>query len=422
MFRRKQKNTALACRSGLSRPLGGGHWRIPASKPWAQVIIVIVFGFFRLVLLAGSDEERIWLDAKVNGKKARLCFDSGSDGLILFREGALRLGLRYSEPKTGLILPPGQVPRGLTEECHLSLEGTEQTERFDVVNFPTYRSVDFDGYVGWMVVRNNILEIDAAARRLKCLSEVPKRTADWLQLQVVRDTGFLMLEIPHGNGPNGILGIDTGSSEGVELPTGNWLSWRELHPRAPTTLDALITLGGLAVKEQAWANELTIGSLALTGVSVSEATPMEVALSGTNYEAELGLEALKRVDLIVDGRHGVAYLRAKKTASSSFRYNRLGAVFIPNGTAGSVLAARVIKGSPAQVVGIQEGDILLKINGENITRANYHGYDRFSAHAGTKLKFTLSRNGVTFNTTAILRDIIEPITVIDKGSYISAHK
>jgi hypothetical protein len=49
-------------------------------------------------LSASGVEERLWLDAKINGEPVRLCFDTGSDRVALLREAAQRLGLKVTDP------------------------------------------------------------------------------------------------------------------------------------------------------------------------------------------------------------------------------------------------------------------------------------------------------------------------------------
>jgi S1-C subfamily serine protease len=164
------------------------------------------------------------------------------------------------------------------------------------------------------------------------------------------------------------------------------------------------------VREEAWADKVDFGPLGLTDVPVAEATPAEVALGGENYEGDLGLAALKRLDLIVDGKGGLAYLRVKETTNDSYRHNRLGAVFVPKTQTDTLLAARVVDGSPAHEAGVQNGDLLMAVNGTLVTMTNYEGYRWFSGKAGTKIKLKLSRNGEIFEATATLRDILSPGT------------
>src|SRR5208283_2475928 len=119
---------------------------------------------------------------------------------------------------------------------------------------------------------------------------------------------------------------------------------------------------GLVVREESWADRITFGPLVLTCVPVMEATPTEEASGGPHFEGELGLAALKRLDLIVDGGNGRAYLRTKTTAPPPYRHNRLGAEFVPTESPGSELVARVAGGSPAEEAGIRDGDVLLKLD------------------------------------------------------------
>lgn len=82
----------------------------------------------------------------------------------------------------------------------------------------------------------------------------------------------------------------------------------------------------------------------------------------------------------------------------------------PKGADGHDLVAQVADGSPAQEAGIRNGDVLLRVNDSVITKANYDGYRRFSAPAGTKIRLTLSNTGKIFSTTATLREILSPTT------------
>jgi len=378
--------------------------RLVSSKNALAVLITIML---RSGVLADSQDERIWLDSKINGKSARLCFDSGADNLILFRPGAQRLGLKITEAATNTVLAPGEVPRGVTEECSFTFGPTTGRVRFDVVDMLAHRRIDLDGVVGWWCVRSNVIQIDGEARRITFLPKVPKAATHWVQLGVVRDGGFLMLDLPRETGTNGILCIDTGSTRGIDLPPWRWRLWKQSHPRQPTTLHAFITpADGLVVREEALAKDLAFGPLLLTAAPIAEATPAEVALVGPSYEGDLGLGALKRVDLIVDGKSGIAYLRAKSTPPLATKHNRLGAVFIPQGTNADHLLARVAEGSPAQEAGICDGDILLTIDGKTVTSTNYDGARHFTMSPGTRISFTLVRNGQTFSTTATLRDIL----------------
>jgi S1-C subfamily serine protease len=174
---------------------------------------------------------------------------------------------------------------------------------------------------------------------------------------------------------------------------------------------------GLVIKEESWAKEISLGPLTLTDVPIMEADSSEIALMksfpDTRYEATFGLAALKRLDIIIDGKRGVAYLRFKKTPSLPYEHNRLGAAFVPRDPKNDDLVAHVVDGSPAYEAGIRNDDVLLKIGELDATKwrtdPKVLPLSRFwNSPAGTKLELTLKRGDKVFKTTAVLRNILPP--------------
>lgn len=164
--------------------------------------------------------------------------------------------------------------------------------------------IDFDGIIGGWSLSPNILRIDAVAGKLIPLPTVPKQSARWARLSILAltNSGALDLQTPHADRTNGVLCIDTGSSFGLALPEKEWARWRESHPNTPTTLETTYTPSdGLFVTQEAWADEIAIGSIVLTNVPIMRAGPAGAAQWSAQYEGTLGLAALKRLDMIVDG-------------------------------------------------------------------------------------------------------------------------
>jgi hypothetical protein len=357
----------------------------------------------------GLADERLWLDAKINGKRARLCFDSGSDSAVLFRGAAQRFGLKVFEPSTNVAVALGEVLAGTTEACVLSLQGQEGKARFRVIDTPAYVSVNLDGVVGWRNVRGNVLRIDAAAGSVTFQPKVPDQLSSWVQLAVFTNSDLLELEVARSDGSKGIVFVDTGTDMGVSLPAQQWQAWKAAHPHWPTTLKAFFTpADGLVAVEEAWATKFPFGPIVLSDVPIAEAAPVNAALGSSRYEGTLGLAALKRIELIVDRRQGVAYVRTKKTSPPPYQHNRLGAVFLPASAQSDELVARVVEGSPAEEAGVRTGDVLLKVDKKDVTKWSVDALSRFEMSPGTKVDLTLRRDGKTFRATATLRQIIPP--------------
>ena len=368
-------------------------------------LLVIEVVFLRAVALGAED--RIWLEAKINGKPARFCFDSGSDSSCLTAGAAQKLGLKLIDASTNEIVNGPFV--GETEQVILSLEGSKWKTSFLLVEVPPYAGPNFDGIIGWFTLSHNVMEIDARTKELTFLEKVPKRTAQWTRLPVITNYYTLDLSVAGGEGGDGVVCIDTGNPRGLFLPPSKWNRWKEAHPQALITLEtAFSPMDGFFVYEEAWANEISIGPVVLTGVPIARSGPGNEKRFGPRYEGTLGLAALRRLDFTVDGNSGLAYLRARKTHPSNYDHNRLGAVFVPTGTRTNQAVARVIEGGPAHEAGVRNGDVLLRVDELAVTSWSDSWQSRFRLPAGTKLKLTLTRDEKPFNTTAILREIVNP--------------
>jgi hypothetical protein len=387
----------------LSRMLTSIKQIAAAFNVWAVAAILGLTG----LTYTGSATERLWMDVKINGKEARLIFDSGADDLILWRASAQRLGLAFTEPDTNAVLSAGEVNGGMTEACNVSLFGKEVKTRFRVTALGFDFADSFDGIVGWRNLRNNILQIDAAEERLVFLHKVPKKARGWTQLCVVTNAGILELKVSSENLATNVFLIDTGSQFGLALPPEKWKDWKREHSTQPTTLNSFFSVDGMQyVSEEAWADRFLLGPLCLTGVPIKEATQMETALGGGEYGGSLGFAVLKRLDLIIDGRRGVAYLRPKKTPATPYQHNRAGVVFLPDQLRHDDLVARVAEGSPAYEAGIRNGDALLQIDGMDITKLQDDGLERLEMPAGTKITLKLRRDGNIFAAAITLKEIL----------------
>ena len=361
-----------------------------------------------------EDPTRIWVDAEVNGKPARFIFDTGADRLILFRNGAERLNLTLTQPPSNSSGPSGTVGIGQTEPCDVRLLGNMIRTPLGVVEMPSFLDMHADGVLGWGAVQNNILAIDAVSSRIGFVEKVPAEAAGWTKLRLQKGSGFLSLQIPHQGSTEGVVLVDTGFTGGVAVPPATWQAWKSAHAHGPATLDSYFMPGaGLVVKEETWANSIEFGPLLLSEVPLIEANQAQLALGSSAYEASLGLAALKRLDFIVDGKEGTAYVRLKHEPPVAYQHNRLGAVFVPPDSTSDNLVAHLATGSPAQRAGICNGDVLLKIGNLDATKWRSDPAVSPLSHfwmqpAGTRLDLTLKRQSATFKTTVMLRQILGP--------------
>lgn len=355
-------------------------------------------------------DERIMVEgAKVNGTPMKLAFDTGANDIYLFSSAVERLKLKVAPVRNLLFQKIGTA----TVKAKIEFWGESRKQRIPVVDSPPFDCGcdDLDGVIGWYHVWDNTLVFDTLSNTVRLAHEVPAEAKQWTKLKLTWDS-ILIMKVSDG-AKTGRVEIDTGSASGLGLSPARWREWKAAHPEQPTTFHGAYMPGLKAIiaQEQAWASDFTLGPLKFSDVILEESDPLSASYVGKKHAATLGLAALKRLDLVIDGGHDVAYLRAKSTPPTSTQHNRLGATFTPRDLESDALIAHVASGSPAYEAGIRNGDELVKIGERDITQwrkmTNSFG-SVWELPAGTRVELTLHRSNGTFRTTATLRDILPP--------------
>lgn len=353
-----------------------------------------------------ADGKSFVVSGTINGKPATFTLDTGAEfGIVLFKPAAERLGLTFPEVPTSRGQPNGKTLIRMTEPYDVSAFDITGKIPFAIVNTPV--PADTDGCIGWPLFKNNVLQIDANGGVLRTLEEVPREARTWTSLRLRSNSGVLCLETTDTQGKGAIL-IDTGDTRnGVSLSPERWHEWTNSHPDRPKTLTESYSPGsGHLIGEESWAERLSLGAFTITRVPVTEAGRSQIALG---CDAALGITALQRLELVVDGNEGVAYVRVRSGPSRPYYYNRAGAVFSPRdlmGSAANHLIAHVLPGSPAYEANIRDGDVVLKVGQQWYTNWTIGPTTLCSTRpAGTRVDLTLKRGDKTFSTTVVLRDI-----------------
>jgi hypothetical protein len=395
----------------METTLGALVDQTPQTRKILATICLSLTCVFRL-----PADERIFLPVQIDARPVRLAFDTCMSHTMLFRPAAMRLGLKINEPPPDAQVALGHV-KAARVRCELTI-GT-QTRSTEIAVVDSAIRPDCDGVLAWNDCRNNILQIVADTKEARLLDKLPDRAAKWPHWKLRTVSGedlssrWLGFEIPSGNGRSRVVLVDTGADDGLRLSPTRWKEWLEDNPSAPVTLQATYypaLADGLVVGEEYWAKtfELTEG-LRLGEVPVSQ-SPKSEALAAGGYEVTLGLFALTRLSLIVDGVAGRLYIQAVPNPKTEYSYNRIGAVFTPRHISGGGLLARVIKGGPAYKAGVRDGDILMTIGDLDATKwqadPRIRPLSRFwSQPAGTKVHLGCRRGETIFNVTIELKEI-----------------
>ncbi|HTB64517.1 MAG TPA: tetratricopeptide repeat protein, partial [Opitutales bacterium] len=247
----------------------------------------------------------IFPGATVNDLPAKIIMDTGSTTAAISEVFANKDNLKFGPPVPGNTTAK-ILPHALLEDpARLEMVGQTFTEIFEILYTRT-----IDGLVGWQDMRNNILVFDADQRQVSVVEQLPPETATWLKLKI-KTSGQLLLEIPQADGKTGALLVDTGSPFGVGLPPTEWQAWKAEQADAPSTTASFRDADGVTGNfTEVWANEMKLGPIDLTDVPVHEVTD-PVVPKYVRFVGSVGMYVLARMDLVLDGKNGYAYLRPR---------------------------------------------------------------------------------------------------------------
>ncbi|MBN1126999.1 MAG: aspartyl protease family protein [Sedimentisphaerales bacterium] len=380
--------------------------------------LLFLFVVCPATLSSTAGDERIWFHAKINDQPVVLALDTGAEIPILFREAAERLGLAIIEPPKDTQVKAGKVLVSLTESCTLQIGKQTMPFHFGVLTLPTYIQPGLDGLLQWSSVSHQVTHVDFSKKRILFydeLSHCPVNLSGSISIAIDTKQNLLVLEIPQKDDKTNLLFMDTGSAGGIELSKTQWAIWKKTHPDCPLTLRAsYIPALGVIVQEEMWAHQFQIGPLTISEVAVCSSSGVTELMFGPDCIGTLGLHALQRTNLILDGPNAKVYFMNDPNASvvPDYPYNRLGAVFVPDSQQDQLIA-HVIEGSPGHKAGIRKGDILLQIEGMDATKwktdPRILPLSRFwSRPAGTKLDLMIGRKNERNKITATLEDIFPP--------------
>jgi len=245
---------------------------------------------------------------EINGRPANMFLDTAVPGTFVLDPWAKHLGLKdhgtWAEFHGGSINISELTPVKSAGQTFMAPLLIGRLPWWARLASHLFGKIPIDGFVGWPEVRDNILVFDSGQRTIRRVEKLPPETTGWLKLKVVPDD-YLLLELPLDDGETGAISVDTSErgSTAVTMSAGPWKEWKATHPHGSR------------------ASEIKLGALTLTDVTVKEMSAGQVKDMLNETPAaravwKFGMAALPRVDLVVDGKEGWAYLRPKSPSQT----------------------------------------------------------------------------------------------------------
>lgn len=302
------------------------------------------------------------------------------------------------------------LPEGIAADGNAMLVLKE-----DYLQLDSYLGTRVHGILGYEVFSRFIVEIDYLHREVTLHRPEyfrPRRRYTRVPISVEDTKPYIdgvTLWINDSTSMKAKLMIDTGASHALMLNTASSDSIVVPEPNLSGYLGR--GLSGDIFGYMARVSKMGIGDFELEEVVSSfpeEDAFLQNVRRRTGHHGNLGGSALKRFRVIFDYANEAIYLRKNRNYRKPFDYNMSGIELITVGPLlETFLVSKVIKDSPAYRAGIQEGDMVLSVNGLRFPELNLGIFSTMmSKRPGRRVKMKIYRNGIIFKKKFRLERIL----------------
>jgi hypothetical protein len=152
---------------------------------------------------------------------------------------------------------------------------------------------------------------------------------------------------------------------------------------------------------------LSFGSFELQDIPASFSEYNEGFLQDS-INANIGLSVLEKFNMVIDYSGSKIILQKNKNFNKPFVYNRSGIILNPEQNAGYVLAACIIKSSPAKESGLENGDTIVAFNNQKIPVLSRDEIDSFVVGRNVNtLEVSVLRNEHVMRFNVKMRDLLK---------------
>jgi hypothetical protein len=381
-----------------SRPLLATRYAPPAppppdfSFPAGKASISIPFDL---------ENNHVYVEALVEGKPARLMFDTGSTGFLDTNTlGQFGLSAVGALPAQG---SGAKIERGgLVKVRELKLGGVVFRDQvlgaLDESGFAAVEGGRVDGVLGYEVVKRLPVDIDYGAKRLTIFKPSafrPPAGAVPVPIKFFAQIPEVQARI---DGIEGEFVIDTGSRASLLL-LKPFIDRNKLQGRFGSPREALV---GWSIGGPVRGLLARVGALDIGGIAIDDPVTI-IPERGPPVDGNIGGGILRHFDIAFDYAHDRIWLRPLSSAPDVYDRSGIWANLGPQG----MTIAEVLPDSPASDSGLAPGDVVQAVDGESASKLTLPRLRESLKQApGTIVQITVEHDGRPRSVSLSLRDLV----------------
>ncbi|MGH8128054.1 MAG: aspartyl protease family protein [Gammaproteobacteria bacterium] len=350
----------------------------------------------------------IYIQVSVNGHPLQFMLDTGGSN-ILTPGAAKSAGITSKGALQGGGVGDKSVNTGIGKVDTLTLGGKVilRNQLFGVLPLPGFSDVEgtqFDGLVGYEVLKRFVVKIDYAGRKLTFM-----RSRDFKPAEAGTPVPFDFLGHIPGvkgsiDGMSGEFEIDTGSRAALTL-WAPFVKAHDLTTRYKASAEMVIGwgVGGSASGRIARGGVLKIGSVSVHYPVLELSTATQGAGADKYVAGNIGGEILRHFTVTFDYANQHLYLKPNGNYGKPMDYDRSG--MWVNASQGGFVVKSVMAGGPADRAGIKVGDVIMALNGKSVSTFSLSGFRQMLSYGkpGSKIELTIGQGKDAHLATLVLR-------------------
>lgn len=344
-----------------------------------------------------------YIDLEVNGSKEKLCFgfDTGCGGTVLDKDFLVASNIVLTGEKEDMATSVNVVQVDVSNNNNINANGLEISgvkfyiESLSHMNFaPNGKRIA--GVIGFDLMKNYVTYINHEENYIELYPAGTQLFAKAKQLSFFLHEDqipafYATIQTNSGKTLPARLVFDSGASFTSSL-SSSFIAKHNLLDDLTIKVQVPVIGGAASSKSTNYLSshkELSFGDFLFKHVPVNLSTSSTGAMATESIDGVIGFDLIKRFNVVLDYNSKIMKLIPNKFYKTPFNINLTGLSFRKENDA--IIVSGVMDYSPAKNAGINEGDVIISIDGKTFTTvAEVRNYLKNSYR---NKKFVIKRDG-----------------------------